>query len=81
MVSTCVGCQSLRLPNCFLKILRKDNPSQEDIDWCHEAQYLSKSSIATRKEIHHLSTLLVNAKTKKGADHITHLIQEEPNNL
>ena len=65
----------------ILNILRKDNPSQEDIDWCNEAQYLSKSSTATRKEILHLSTLLVNAKTKKDADHITHLIQEEPNNL
>lgn len=80
MVSTCVGCQSLRLPNCFLKILRKDKPSQNDIDWCNEVQYLNNST-ATRKEILHLSTLLVNAKTKKDVDHIAYLIQEALNNL
>lgn len=60
----------------ILNILRKDNPSQEDIDWCNEAQYLSKSSIATRKEILHLATLLVNAKTKRDVGHIAHLMQK-----
>ena len=65
----------------ILKILRKDNPSQEDINWCNEAQYLSKSSIDTRKEIHHLSSLLVNAHTKRDVDHIAHLMQEALKNL
>lgn len=60
----------------ILNILRKDNPSQEDIDWCNEAQYLSKSSIATRKEILHLATLLVNAKTNRDVGHIAHLMQK-----
>lgn len=60
----------------ILNILRKDNPSQEDIDWCNEAQYLSKSSIATRKEILHLATLLVNAKTQRDVGQITHLMQK-----
>lgn len=60
----------------ILNILRKDNPSQEDIDWCNEAQYLSKSSIATRKEILQLATLLVNAKTKRDVGKITYLMQE-----
>lgn len=60
----------------ILNILRKDNPSQEDIDWCNEAQYLSKSSIATRKEILQLATLLVNAKTNRDVGHIAHLMQK-----
>lgn len=60
----------------ILKILRKDNPSQEDINWCNEAQYLSKSSIATKEKILHLATLLVNAKTKRDVGHIAHLMQK-----
>lgn len=60
----------------ILNILKKDNPSQEDIDWCNEAQYLSKSSTTTRKEILHLATLLVNAKTKRDVGHIAHLMQK-----
>lgn len=65
----------------ILKILRKDNPSQEDINWCNEAQYPSKSSTATRKEILHLATFLVNAKTRKNTDHIAHLMQDALKNL
>lgn len=59
----------------ILKILRKDNPSQEDINWCNEAQYLNNFT-ATSKEILHLATLLVNAKTKRDVDHIAHLMQK-----
>ena len=64
----------------ILNILRKDNPSQEDIDWCSEVQYLNNFT-ATSKEILNLSTLLVNAETKKDADHIIYLMKDALNNL